>query len=155
MIPTGGKLSREPIPFGDSYVDMNYYVVRDGASVYTMMWTTGPETAESDSSVIKSILMGFLRGVGAGYEKLGGQFSCTPNAGSDISTGGFTGRGFNLTGCTIPAAARVFTKAGDGKRQVYLGAVFYSEKDENVDRFIQSFTTKPAEAPKSQAKDSK
>jgi hypothetical protein len=94
--------------------------------------------------------MGFP-GVGAGYEN-DGAISCTTPG---LSTGGFTGRGFNLTGCTIPAAARVFTKAGDGKRQVYLGAVFYSEKDENVDRFIQSFTTKPIDAPKSLAKDSK
>ncbi len=139
MVPTGGKLSKEPIPFGDTYIDMNYYVVKDDTSVYTLMWANGPQTAETDLPVIKSTLMGFLKGVGAGFDQMGAKFSCEPGAGSDVSAAGFTGRNFNLTACTVPAVARVFTKAGSGKRQVYLGAVFYNQKSENVDRFTQSF----------------
>ncbi len=140
MVPTGGQLSKEPIPFGNTYIDMNYYVVKDDTSVYTLMWASGPATAETDLPVIKSTLMGFLRGVGAGFESMGTKFSCEPGAGSDVSAAGFTGRNFNLTGCTVPAVARVFTKLGSDKRQVYLGAVFYNQKTDNVDRFTQSFT---------------
>lgn len=155
MIPTGGKLSREPIPFGDTYIDMNYYVVKDGASIYTLMWATGPSTHETDMAVIKSALTGFLRGVGAGFESLGGKFSCEPGAGSDVSAGGFTGRSFNLTSCTAPGVARVFTKDGSGKRQLYLGSVFYAQKDENVDRFTQSFMINGVGPLKTKSKESK
>ena len=148
MVPTGGKLSREPIPFGDTYIDMNYYIVKDGTAVYTLMWADGPSTAETDMQVIKSSLNGLLRGVGAGFESLGSKFSCDPGPGADASSGGFTGRNFSLTGCTVPGVARVFTKDGAGKRQVYLGAVFYSQKDDNVDRFTRSFTINGSRAAK-------
>lgn len=142
LVPSGGRLTKEPIPFGAGTIDVNVYMAKNGTSIYALMWATGPATTETDLDVIKSTLGGFLRGIGAGYEKVGGQFSCEPGRGAEVSAGGFTGRSFNLSGCTVPAVARVFTKAVGNKRQVYLGAAFYYGEDENVDRFMQSFTVK-------------
>jgi micrococcal nuclease len=142
MIPSGGRLSKEPIPFGSKSIDVNYYVARDGASVFALMWTTGPALGETDDSVMSGALEGFVRGIGAGYESLGGKFACTPAAPTDISTNGYVGRSFNLKSCTIPGSAKVFTKVSGEKRQLYLGAVFYMRPDDNVDRFITSFGVK-------------
>lgn len=147
LVPSGGRTSREPVPFGDQTIDVNYYMVRDGVSVYALMWTTGPTLGETDSSVIHNALTGFLRGVGAGYESIGGKFSCEPQAETDISSGGYSGKNFSLQGCTIPAVARVFTRASGGKRQLYLGAVFHMGNDANVDRFMDSFSVTSVSAP--------
>jgi hypothetical protein len=47
----------------------------------------------------------------------------------------------------IPTKARVFTRVINGERQMYIGSVFYLEPNDNVDRFINSFTiTPPAKA---------
>jgi hypothetical protein len=54
--------------------------------------------------------------------------------------GGYTGAEFDLRSCTVPGRARIFTKVVNGQRRMYLAAVFYMEEDENVSRFLKSFT---------------
>jgi hypothetical protein len=147
FVPSGGRFDRQPVPLGTQIVDVNVYAARDGMTIYGLMWVTGPAMGETDASVIKSVLQGFLRGIGAGYERTGGQFSCEPRSGTDVSTAGFTGRDFSLAGCTIPGVARVFTKSAGGNRHVYIGAAFYTQDDENVDRFLRSFRVGGAGTP--------
>jgi hypothetical protein len=59
---------------------------------------------------------------------------------SEVSMGGFTGLEFDLSPCTLPARARAFTRTVDGNRQMYLAIAFHMEPDDNVARFINSFT---------------
>ena len=70
-------------------------------------------------------------------------FSCELQNEKDISMRGFTGLEFNLSSCTLPAKARVFTRVIDGNRQLYIATAFYAEPDDNINRFINSFTITP------------
>jgi micrococcal nuclease len=139
LVPSGGKQSTTPVPFGDQTIEVNYYMARDGLAVYTLMWMTGPTNGESDAAAIKGTLSGFTKGVGAGYESRGGKFICEPRSDSDISSGGYSGREFDLRGCTIPAMARAYTKVAGGQRQMYVAAVFYDKDETNVSKFLDSF----------------
>ncbi len=114
-------------------------MARDGLAVYTLMWMTGPTNGESDAAAINATLSGFTKGVGAGYESIGGRFICEPRSDSDISSGGYSGLEFDLKGCTIPAMARAYTKIVGGQRQIYIAAVFYGRDDTNVSKFLDSF----------------
>jgi len=62
---------------------------------------------------------------------------------------GFTGLEFELGSCTVPVKARVFTRIINGERQLYLAVVLYMGQDENVNRFINSFTITEARPQKS------
>jgi hypothetical protein len=65
----------------------------------------------------------------------------------------FTGLEFDLTSCTIPAKARVFTRVVNNDRQMYLATVFYLDPDDDkVARFINSFTITPPQSQKSTKK---
>jgi endonuclease YncB( thermonuclease family) len=140
LVPTDGRQIKDAIPLSDGMADVNYYMARDGDSVYSVMWATGPSNGEADLPAIYATLKGFLRGVTAGYQNVGRKFSCEPSTESDISASGFQGREFNMSGCTIPAMARVFTRAVGNQRQMYLGAVFANESDPHTAQFLRSFT---------------
>ena len=82
----------------------------------------------------------------------GGQPSAAPCQSQneqDISMHGFTGLEFDISSCTVPVKVRVFTRITNNERQMYAAMVLYKEKEENVDRFINSFTiTAPASTQK-------
>jgi micrococcal nuclease len=139
LVPSGGKQTSNSVPFGDQTIGVNYYIARDGSAVYTLMWMTGPTNGESDVAAINGTLSGFTKGIGAGYESGGGKFNCEPRSDSDISSGGYSGREFDLKGCTIPAMARAYTKVVGGQRQIYVAAVFYGKDETNVSKFLASF----------------
>ena len=126
---------------------------RDGRSAFIVSWLSGPTYGESDVDAIKHSLDGFLKGFGTTFDTLyPGQrpsFSCELENEKDVSMGDFTGLEFDLTSCTIPARARVFTRTIDGDRQMYLASVFYMEQDDNVARFINSFKITQAKPQKS------
>jgi micrococcal nuclease len=139
LVPSGGKQITNAVPFGDQTVEVNYYMVRDGLVVYALMWGTGPTNGESDATAINGTLSGFTKGVGAGFESLGEKFICEPRSNSDISSGGYSGREFDLKGCTIPGMARAYTKVVGGHRRMYVAAVFYGKDETNVSKFLESF----------------
>jgi hypothetical protein len=141
LVPEDGKLMKTPVPFGEQMVDVNYYLARDGWSVYAVMWITGPSTGETDTAAINGTLTGFLKGVGSGYESRGGagNFSCEPRGERNISSSGYTGKEFDLSTCTLPAMARAYTKVVGGQRQMYIGSVFFMQEDANVMKFLKSF----------------
>ena len=119
-------------------IDINYYGLRSPVH-YALMWTTAPTQGETDASAISATLSGFVRGIGAGYENLGGKFSCEPGSERDVSSEGYSGREYDLKNCTIPAMARVYSKVTGGQRSMYIGVVFYLKEDPNVTKFLQSF----------------
>jgi hypothetical protein len=143
LVPSGTQATKT-VPFGDQTIKVNYYMAHDGWTVYSLMWATGPTNGETDAVAINGTLSGFLRGVGAGYESVGGKFSCEPRSDSDISLNGYSGREFDLKDCTIPAMARVYTKVVGGQRQMYIAVVFYGKDQTNVSKFMESFTVNDA-----------
>ena len=142
LVPEDGKLTSVPVPDGMSHV----YVGRDGWSVYVITWVAAPSLGETDKDAISVSLDGFLKGVGRGFqigaERIGRpqSFQCDLENEKNISQSGYTGSEFELSSCTVPARARVFTRIVDDQRQMYLAVVFYREENENVTRFIKSFT---------------
>ena len=149
-MPAGGKYLKVPVAAGAGTVDLNLYLVRDGSSVYEMMWMTGPSFGETDKAALDEAFGGFIRGFGQGYQNSsGGSFSCATENGKELSIAGYTGREFDLSSCTIPGKLRVFTKVIDGQRQMYVGVAFSREEDPNIARFLSSFTVKSSATPKS------
>ncbi|HKG45374.1 MAG TPA: thermonuclease family protein [Pyrinomonadaceae bacterium] len=152
FVPAEGELKTIPIPAGDRMVDSHNFRGRDGRSAFGVSWFAAPTYGESDVDAIKYSLTSFLKGFGTTFDALyrGQQtFSCELQNEKDVSMNGFTGLEFDLSSCTLPARARVFTRTVDGDRQIYLATVFYLEQNDNVERFINSFTITEAKSQKS------
>jgi len=157
LVPEEGELKTIPVPGGDRNLPAHVYRGADGWSSFGVLWLKAPTYGEADVDAIKHSLSSFLKGFGQSYElhKKAGQhptFSCELQNEKEISMGGFTGLEFDLTSCTIPARARVFTRTIDNERQMYLATVFYLEEDDNVTRFMNSFTITPPAKSKSAKK---
>lgn len=146
LLPDDGQKKTIPIPFGDQMVDVNVYASRDGWAIYALMWIKGPSAGETDRVAINSTIKGFLTGVSQGYERgSGSQFSCEMQGERRFSSGGFSAIEYDLPTCTIPAKVRAYSRVVGSDRQMYVGAVFYSqEEDANVSRFMKSFTVTTA-----------
>ena len=155
LVPQGGVTRTVPIPSGSETVDTHVYMVRDGETVFSVMWVTGPTEGETDRDVMTFSMSRYLEGVGEGFEaraKSVGRpmaFSCDLENEKDISRGGYTGSEFNLSSCTVPGYARIFTRVVNNKRQMYVATAFYMTQDENVLRFLKSFTVGPPQKSKS------
>jgi hypothetical protein len=134
LVPEEGDQQSIPLPGvgGDGHV----YRGRDGRAAFVVTWLTGPTYGESDVDAIKQSAAGFLKGFGQQSA-----FSCESLENEkDISMRGFTGLQFDLSSCTVPVKVRVFTRIINGDRQMYLALAVYMGQDDNVNRFINSFT---------------
>jgi micrococcal nuclease len=142
LMPDDGERKQITVPFGDQMVDVNVYAARDGWAIYALMWITGPSYGEPDRLAISATVQGFLRGFAEGYQRRNNsEFSCELQDERRFSAGGFTGSEYDLPSCTIPAKVRAYTRVVGSDRQMYVGAVFYTQdSDTNVSRFIKSFT---------------
>jgi endonuclease YncB( thermonuclease family) len=143
LVPEAGEQKTLPVPDGGRTVNGYIYRGRDSRSAFVVWWLTASTYGEADVDAIKVTLTNFLKGFGATFnESNPGQpaFSCELQNESEVSMGGFTGLEFDLSACTLPARARAFTRTVDGNRQMYLAIAFHMEPDDNVARFINSFT---------------
>ena len=142
LVPDDGMRKTMSVPFGEQMVDVNVYTARDGWAIYALMWITGPTYGEADRTAIASTVGGFLEGFAEGYKSRNkSEFSCELQSERRFSAGGFSATEYDLPTCTIPAKVRAYTRVVGGERQMYVGAVFYSqEEDENIPRFLKSFT---------------
>jgi endonuclease YncB( thermonuclease family) len=141
FVPENGKLTDTPTPEGETH----FFIGRDGSSAYVVSWVTAPSMGETDKDAISGALAVFLKAVGIfhlGAERIGRPeaFVCELQNETSISQGGYTGSEYDLRTCTVPARARVFTRMVDDQRQMFIAVAFYTEEDENVSRFIKSFT---------------
>ncbi len=136
-----------------SYAHM--YRGRDGRAAFVVMWLSGPTYGESDVAAVNqtvgSFFTGFGMAVNARIQRQEPASSCELQNQKDISMRGFTGLEFE-TSCTVPARARVFTRLVNGDRQMYLAIALYMEKDDNINRFINSFTITPPAISRSKKK---
>jgi endonuclease YncB( thermonuclease family) len=157
LVPNDGQKKKIQVPFGDQMVDINVYAAREGGAIYALMWITGPSYGETDRVAIQSTVNGFLRGFAEGYQRRNNsEFSCEMEGERRFYAGGFSASEYDLPSCTIPAKVRAFTRVTGGDRQMYIGAVFYSQDDNtNVSRFIKSFTITGSKLPRSTIKASR
>jgi len=152
LVPDDGMRKTMSVPFGEQMVDVNVYAARDGWAIYALMWITGPSYGEPDRTAIASTVGGFLEGFAQGYKNRNkSEFSCEMQGERRFSAGGFSATEYDLPTCTIPAKVRAYTRVVGGDRQMYVGAVFYTqEEDPNVSRFLQSFTITAASKSRTQ-----
>lgn len=149
LVPEDGRETTSSVPFGDRMVDVNTYEAREGLAMYSVTWLTGPTYGETDEAALDGSLKSYLDGVAQGYEISTGlkDFKCVPQAQKNISLNGYTGIEFDLRSCTFPSRVRMYTKISDNQRRLYMGVVLYAEDDENVLRFLKSFTVDSAAPP--------
>jgi hypothetical protein len=145
LVPEEGDQQSIPLEGLGGVGNGHVYRGRDGRAAFVVTWMTGLTAGESDVEAIKTGVAGFLRGFGEHTA-----FSCQSLENEkDISMRGFTGLEFELGSCSVPVKARVFTRIINGERQLYLAVVLYMGQDENVNRFINSFTITEARPQKS------
>lgn len=141
LVPDGGRQITQPLAFGDEPIDVNMYMSRDGASLYAVFWLTGPTYGETDTAAIEGMVLSFIKASHKEYQEGDkGSFFCGKKREKDISTSGYTGREYDMSSCSLPTRARAFTKVVDDRRQMFVGIVFYGDEDENVGKFIRSFS---------------
>ena len=150
LVPEEGRQLAYPVPFGDQVVDVNMYIGRDGSGLYAVLWVTGPTYGEPDKLAIDAIVLNsFIKGAHESYEKGDrSPFSCRRQHEKDVSMNGYKGIEFDLSSCSLPTRVRAFTRVVGDQRQMYVGAVFYGDEDENVARFVESFTVGPVVKPR-------
>ena len=149
LLPNGGEQATRSVPFRlrNSYpvVERNfpvsYYRARDGYSVFELVWFQVPHTGGTpDEKMVDESMDSVINALIAGVESQGANFQCRPFSRNDISASGYTGAEFDLSGCTLPGMARIYTKVVGDQRKYYIGFTFYREEDANVSKFLKSFT---------------
>ncbi|MCA1577658.1 MAG: thermonuclease family protein [Acidobacteria bacterium] len=141
LMPEDGRHAILEVPHEGETYELHVYAARDGWAIYALMWITGPTNGETDKDVADQMVRKFLEGFGEGYKQKTQQaFTCELEGETRSAINGYSRSEFELASCTIPAKVRVYTRVTRGNRQMYVGAVFYVEEDDNISRFIQSFT---------------
>jgi endonuclease YncB( thermonuclease family) len=146
LVPQGGDKRTIQVPAGTETVDTHVYMVRDRDSVFTVTWMAGPTEGETDSDALSYSIHRYVEGIREGFEARArsvgrpAAFVCDLENEKDISRGGYTGSEFDFSSCSVPGYARIFTRVVNNKRRMYIATAFYMAEDENVMRFIKSFT---------------
>lgn len=141
ILPSEGFQGSETILFRDKPIDFHTHIARDGWTMYAVMWATGPYLGETDELATTVALAGILKGLGRGYDSVGDghKFKCDPKSQRSVSANGYSGQEYDLTGCTTPGYARVYTKVSGDDRQLIIGVTFFMQPDPNTQRFLKSF----------------
>jgi endonuclease YncB( thermonuclease family) len=141
LVPEEGRQLVLPFGPGDESAEVNMHAARDGASIYFVFWFSAPSLGETDKVALGETVEDWIKSAHKSYEIADrGYFFCRQRREKDISMNGYTGREFDMSSCSLPTRARAFTRVVDNQRQMYIGIVFYGEDNENVGRFIRSFT---------------
>jgi len=149
LVPSSGKQKTKAIAVGNQTINVNYFMGRDGYTLFFLMWTTGPNQEQSNDQALKAGLAGIYKGMDSAFQKAGvGRFDCEPLSDKNISSGGFVGREFDLSACPLRGIARVYTRVVGGNRQMYVGATFYNEVEGNASKFMNSFRITPEKSSK-------
>jgi len=139
--PDQGIFKTDQQQVGDRTADAHSYLVRDGWATYVVTWMKGPTQGRTEELALQEALQGVFKGAREGLEKQGQEgFSCGAVPRKNISMNGYAGREFDLTSCTLPMKVRVYVRVDAEDTQVYLAATIFAEEDENVRRFLKSFT---------------
>ena len=147
MLPNGGEQATKSVPFtlANSYpvverkFPVSYYRARDGYSAFELLWFQVPYEGREEEKMIDESIDSIISALIAGVESQGNP-QCRPLSKKDVSANGYKGAEFDLSGCTLPGMARVYTRAVGDQRKYYVGFTFYREEDANVGKFLNSFT---------------
>jgi endonuclease YncB( thermonuclease family) len=153
LVPEQGETQDLPFREGMGHS----YRARDGRAAFVVTWLTGATYGESDADAINASVAAFLKSFGIVFNARNqgdpqSAAQCELQNEKDISIRGFTGLEFDVGSCTVPVKARVFTRTINNERQMYVAMVLYKEKEDNVARFINSFTITPTEKSTAQKK---
>ena len=151
MLPNGGEQGSKSVPFrlanSERIVErefpVSYYRVRDGYSIYELLWFQVPEGSAVDPNIVDTTLDGIINNLIVGVQSQVGDSQCRPLSKTNVSANGYTGAEYDLTGCTLAGMARVFTRVIGDQRKYYIGFTFYRDADANIDKFLKSFTVNP------------
>ena len=142
-IPEGGERVTMPLPMGSQTVDIKSYTIRDGWAIYSVSWFKAPSVGEGDDVAFKALSKELMSGAAESYKRDNRRedFNCKPPAGKSISQNGYSGIEIDLTSCSVPWKARLYTKVVDNERRMYIALTGYAEEDAaNAARFLKSFT---------------
>ena len=142
LVPGDGTKRTTKVLLGDGrVVNVNTYQGRADGTAYVVMSSTGPNAGESDAQMMDSGIKGFIGGIQSDFKKLGTTFECYPNLDREISGNGYTGRQYDLSGCTVSGKLRFYTRVVNNVRELYLTAAFFfgSSDDPKARRFFDSF----------------
>jgi hypothetical protein len=141
IVPNDGFQTVQTVPFRDKPIDFHFYLARDASTMYAVVWATGPFLGETDETATSVALAGLLKGLGQGYDSVGDghKFTCDLKSPLNVPQNGYSGQEFDLTGCTVPGLARVYTKVNKDQRQMIVGLTFFMQPDPSTRRFLQSF----------------
>lgn len=129
LIPQGGKQFNIELPFGNQPVTAKGYVSRDGDTAYMLFWIKGPHQSESDASVVQLMINSIVRGT-----------DCDGTSQRNVVLAGYYGKEIDLSACRPQATARVYTTVVGDQRELYFGAAMFKAPDENISKFLKSFT---------------
>jgi len=146
MVPDGGKIFDLPGHLGEENYPIHAYVVKEGNSVYQVLWVKVPLVGYTDFQVLDRMFREYQIAAGEQSSKIGVDVRCEPTAVRNISTKGYAGKEFDLTQCALPQLLRYYTKMVDGERYIYGAFAVFKEEDENVTKFLKSFTLDPKSA---------
>jgi micrococcal nuclease len=148
LAPEGGLRETVQDQEEGEVVDVHLYMVREGWSSYVLTWMKVPANGRTVQTALDEARQGILSGPRS-YRDEGGQaFSCGPVPEMPLSMNGYAGTEYDLSSCSLPAKARVYVRKTGDYFQVYMALSVFLEKNNNVDRFLQSFTVGSPQKPK-------
>lgn len=150
LAPADGDYDLMPDTPGDQIVDPHSYMVRDGLVGYVVAWMKTPTNGRTEEQTLEEASVGFLRNAhrNAANADGGSQFPCDAGPGKSISMNGYVGKEFDLSSCPLPFKARVYIRKNGNYLHVYMAAAAYLQEDQNVNRFLESFTIGSPQKPK-------
>lgn len=137
----GNKRSTKVLLADGRVIDMDTYLGRFEKTTYVVVSSTGPNAGESDAEILEGAIRGLVSGIQSDWQKRGTPFDCYPDLDRNFSIGGYAGRQYDLSGCTVPGTVRFYTRVVNNVRELYLTAAFFhgSSDDPNARRFLDSF----------------
>jgi endonuclease YncB( thermonuclease family) len=141
MMPEGGAQQSSELAFGEQKVETTTYLVKEGDNLYELFWMKAKVYDDSDFAVLDDTVDGYMETVKEHMEKAGSMGQCAASATlHNISLRGYTGKEFDLSQCPIPNIVRIYTTKSRGERWVFGALVVFRQKNDNVSRFLKSFT---------------
>jgi endonuclease YncB( thermonuclease family) len=128
-----------PDPSTGTSADMNFVAGGSNMGFYIAMFVKGPNLSETDESIRKKVIEGFISGMNHVPSQSGRPvMELKPERA--INIGGYTGMQYRLTGVGAVGTARVFTKQIGDQREVFLLLTMSGPDGEDLsNQFIRSF----------------
>ena len=139
ILPDGGHQESVAISFGEQTVLFSVYLVKEGESQYALFWAKFPNNRPG-SDLLDEFFEGYINKRNERLTEKNPNGRCEVSATRNISARGYLGREYDLSKCDTPDVLRVYTKEIGSQQIIYLASVRFTKSNENVSRFLKSFT---------------